>query len=103
MKTIERRMTELAIQCWRGQYEDTIALAHARDIVTERDGDTIKFKHAHNNPSHNQASIPTAITRGMDPISISVCLVFAFFGIFWTSIISTKEVKRAWKEEEKER
>lgn len=97
---ISNRMAELAVQCWRGEYEETRKLAEARGIRVKHDGcDRISFKSTSDDFPPNQASIPIVIYKGLDLGTIYVCLGWAFFGVYWPYIMDMKPLNKLWKEE----
>jgi len=101
MKNIEERMVDLAFQAWHGNYEEIIKLAKASGIPTEYNGKTLRFMGRGKYP--NYTNVPTAIYPGLDPITILVCLGFAFFGMYWPGVMPNvmKSLHKRWKEEQK--
>ena len=101
MSIIGERMVELAMQAWKGNYNEIIKLAKLMDIPVEYDGKVLRFGGRGENP--NYSNVPTAIYKGLDPMTIFSCLGFAFFGMFWTDIIgdAMELLNKRWKEEMK--
>jgi len=101
MKIVSERMVELAMQAWRGDYDEIIKLAKSMDIPVEYNGKVLHLGGRGEYP--NYSNVPTAIYKGLDPMTIFSCLGFAFFGMFWPHIIgdATKLLNKRWKEEMK--
>lgn len=100
-KLIEERMVELAIKAWHGDYEEIIKLAEASGVPVEFHGKTLRFGGRGKYP--NYSNVPSAIYPGLDPITILVCLGFAFFGMYWPWVMpdAMKALNKRWREEMK--
>ena len=101
MSIVGERMVELAMQTWRGDYDEIIKLAKSMDIPIEYDGKVLRFGGRGEYP--NYSNVPTAIYRGLDPMTIFACLGFAFFGMFWPYVMGdgAELLNKRWKEEAK--
>jgi len=101
IQMIEERMVELALKAWRGDYEEIIKLAEASGVPVEFHGKTLRFEGRGEYP--NYSNVPTAIYPGLDPITILVCLGFAFFGMYWPWVMpnAMKILNKRWREEVK--
>ena len=101
MGMIGERMVELAMQAWKGNYDEIIKLAKSMDIPVKYDGKVLHLGGRGKYP--NYSNVPTAIYKGLDPMTIFSCLGFAFYGMFWTQVIgdAMKLLNKRWKEEMK--
>jgi len=101
MKIVGERMVELALQAWKGDYDEIIKLAKAMDIPVEYNGKVLHLGGRGEYP--NYSNVPTAIYKGLDPMTIFACLGLAFYGMFWTQIMgdATELLNKRWREEMK--
>ena len=88
---IGHRMVDLAWQAYHSDYSNILTLCDAMEIKTEFQGNVLKLN----------GIIPTAIYNGLDPMTIFVCLGFAFFGYYWCDVCgeNMKDLNKMWKEE----
>ena len=91
MGLVEDRMVELTWKAYRGDYTETVKLAEKCGFKVEQGDGYLAIG----------GKVNTGIFKGMDPVSILVCLGFAFFGSYWPWVMpkAVEKIRGKWREE----